>query len=1607
MWPVPASTTVVADSASVSIDFFSKDGRKIFVGDCALFKPPQDSPPFIGIIRRLSIGKEEGIKLSVNWLYRPAEIKLVKSYLLEAAPNEIFYSFHKDEIPAASLLHPCKVAFLCKGVELPSGISSFVCRRVYDIENKCLWWLTDQDYINERQEEVDKLIHKTRQEMHGAVQPGGRSPKLLNGPTLSQQLKPGAENVQNPNSPIPLQGKGKKRDRTDQGFDLVKRERLCKTDDGDSGLLRLESELKTEIAKITEKGGLVNPEGVEKLVQLMQPDSLEGKIDLIGRSLLVDVIAVTDRFDCLCRFLQLKGLLVLNEWLQEVQRGNSKESDKSVEDFLLALLRALDKLPVNLEALQTSNVGKSVNHLRSHRNSEIQKKARSLVDTWKKRVEAEMNMLDAKSGSNRSVSWPSKPVPSEVSHVGSRRVGVSSEVGFKSSSVQASASKATPIKTSSGESVVKFSPSAPLGAAKEPASLAIPVAGNPKDSNTKTNVGSGTSEQHLETIKEEKSSSSSQSQNNSQSYSTDHAKTLGSFSREDARSSTAASGSMNKIFSDSSRHQKLSNGCSGSAVAGMPKEAELGRCNSTRRNLASEKVLLATGLTCEKVPDIPVDHGNSQRLIVRLPNAGRSPARSSSGGSFEDPAVTVCRSSPSAHPERNEHRKIKRKTDAQAGISSNANMELCHGNDQFGESDEANGHASPTIVLRTSSSLAHMAKSGKSYDASFSSINALAESCVKFSEACASASHGDDLGMNLLASVAAGEISKSGLVSPCGSPHKKSPPPDDSYSGSDDKSKQSVDGIDQFRQRPDDHVNDAATTCNSDTVNSPRVQAELQHPLMPVPANFTQHVKGKVILFGSEEKRGEQKLQMSSSGADLQQNTDGPHSKSDGKSNEQTYDASTAHSIVDGTNDCNNGSEGDKLLHDQRNPIADGAVKATVLRNLLSDEGNMVDCLVEKSVRDEVVAPEATATSSKVFKEANEDSLPCSSLARRANEENCKHTETSNGILLDQKDHPTEKHISEVERAVQSSGCGDILSEDPKAEVADETTSGNSVKRNEEQKVDSASTVSDQNSECFEDNNLVKKEVSGSCSELLISHEGSSAILLQGTENCTKSIVCKLPGIEESKVEHASSASTAAGLDMAVKLDFDLNECVPFDDEDQGELQSPFAGSQSAVHLPCPLALPVTGNVSSVTVASAAKGPFLPPENTLRCMGELRWKGSAATSAFRPAEPRKNFEISLASADVSTSDTSLCKHSRTPLEFDLNVADDRVLEDFLPQSSAHVMPSESGSQNRGAVGLDLDLNRADDSSDMARFIASDIGRPENQSFPGKSAPFRGVSNGELTPSRSFDLNNGPGPDEMSTDVLPPSVHPKSNIPFPSSVPAIRMSSSESRTFSSWLPPGIPYSAIIPSMLPGRAEQSYPLITASAGSQRILGLPTGVSSFGPEIYRGSLLSSPPPVGFPPATTTYSGLPFETSYPRSSSSFPACSMPYMDSSSGGLCIPDIPQVVGHTGVVPSHYPRQYVINPPAAAGNVGTEGSVVPENRKWGNQFFDLNAGPGTSDVERRDGRLFSALRQLPVASSQAMMDEPFKMYQMTGGGLKRKDPDGGWDTDRGGSKHTWK
>ncbi|KAK6913153.1 Transcription factor IIS, N-terminal, partial [Dillenia turbinata] len=1582
--PPPTSLSFLSPLFSVSVVFRqncdSDDGRKISVGDCALFKPLQDLPPFIGIIRKLTQGKEERLKISVNWLYRPADVKLGKGCTLEAAPNEVFYSFHKDEIPAASLLHPCKVAFLRKGVELPSGISSFVCRRVYDIENKCLWWLTDKDYINEWQEEVDQLLDKTRLEMHGAVQSGGRSPKTLNGPSTTQ-LKSGSDSVQNSISSFPTQVKGKKRDRIDQCSDPVKRERFSKTDDGDSDQSRPENMLKSEISKITEKGALVGLEGVERLVQLMQPDSAEKKIDLASRIMLVDVIAVTDRLDCLGRFVQLRGLLILDEWLQEVHRGkisdscSPKDGDKAIEEFLLALLRALDKLPVNLPALQTCNVGKSVNHLRSHKNFEIQRKARSLVDTWKRRVEAEMNMNDARSASGRGVSWPaSKPVSSEVSHVGNRRPGGSSEVNMKTSIVHPCSSKTPSVKPGSGE-IAKLASSSP-NSTKSSQSLATPLSTNSKETNSRMLIG-GTSDLPLTTIKEEKSSSSSQSQSNSQSCSSDHVKAAVSSCKEDARSSTAGSMSTNKTMSGASRSRKSTNGHLGSPGPGVQKEVGFGKFSCHSKNVTSEKV--SPPGTCERIREVPpVDQVNSPRLIVKLPSTGRSPARTASVGSFEDSDITFGRTSPVHSEKHDQHdRKSEGKIDAshaslvvnleasqeKVGVegSDPINRSLEEERDMIGEDGEKPLKSSKSKI---------MPKSGKSFEPSLSSMNALIESCAKFSEASASTSAGDDIGMNLLATVAAGEMSKSNLSTPSGSPQRSPPDPDDSCSGNDANARHTDEDFSKECQ-PIDGCASAIPRDRTD--DNSQLRDGSQNPSIPVSSGFGE---SKTALSDNQDKI-EQSLEQSS--RHLQQNMGCLCRTSEENGGNPANVVSVTAMEVDGADEIHDKKTSDfSKVHGST-----GSYTESKVRGGLFNEDKMVGNADENTVEHgTVTVSETDVKSAIVEKEALEDSPSCSSLDVGHKRSMYVIIGSSNGILAEQKPSPLGKvHSDTLEVKNDDSVALNSLCLESKAGKADDDVKvGSHTENLKKQELDCSSSVSEPKIEKAREDSG-RKELVGPHSVVRADTEVLPA--LKESEQCIRPAGSKSDRLEADGREHGSLASLG-GSNLAGKLDFDLNEGLPVEEGNQVDLIKSAAPSiSSTIHLPCPMPFP--------TVAAAAKRPFVPPESLLRTKVELGWKGSAATSAFRPAEPRKVLEMPLSTPDILLVNNQSGKQSRPPLDIDLNVPDERALEDLTPHDSSQVTCSESVTSDRSTGGLDLDLNKVDDNLDVGQFS---IGRSDAtlQDRPSISG---GFPIGEGNSSRGFDLNNGPGVDDAGPEPAPRTQHSKSNMPFLSPVSGMRMNSAELSNFSSWPPQGSSYSTIaIPSVLPARGEQSYPVV-ATSGSQRILGPPGGSTSFGLEIYRAPVLSSSPAVPFPPAAPfQFSGYPFETNFPLSSNSFSGCSTPYMDSSSGGpLCFPAIPsQLVGPAGVVPSHFPRPYVVSIPRSMNG-------TTESRKWGSQGLDLNAGPGVVDVERRDERLPPALRQFSVTSSQSQAEEQLKMYQMAGGVLKRKEPDGGWDADR--------
>ncbi|GAB2240729.1 hypothetical protein Droror1_Dr00021247 [Drosera rotundifolia] len=1443
MWSVSDSTTTTTSVvASASSDFFFKDVRKITVGDCALFKPPQDSPPFIGIIRSLASDKDSNLKLEVNWLYRPGEVKLGKDVAVEAAPNEVFYSFHRDEISAASLLHPCKVAFLPKGAVLPAGVSSFVCRRVYDITNKRFWWLTDRDYTNDRQDEVNQLLNKTRLDLYSSaqLQQGGRSPKPMSGPTSTSQMKNSPETMQTSTGSFPSQSKGRKRERSDQGSEPVKRERVSRSDDGDAGHLKADSVLKSEIAKITERGGLVNFEGVERLIQLMLPENTEKKLDWPSRSLLAGVIAATDRFDCLSRFVQLKGLVVLDEWLQEIHKskiGDSsspKDSDRSVEEFLLILLRALDKLPVNLNALQTCNIGKSVNHLRSNRNSEIQKKARSLVDTWKKRVEVEMNITDAKSGSGQAVPWNARSRP-EVSHGGIRQTGGSSDVVLRSSVTQISSSKSASIKLVQTESNGK--PSAVSPAPSKTSLPASPTA-NFKDGQPRMSVTGTNPEIPQATARDDRSSSSSQSHTNSQ-CSSEHGRNFAPSGKEDARSSTAGSTSASKVTGSASRHRRSPNGLHGASASVGQREGISSR-NSTK--ISAPDKSSPPPLTSEKTNDTSAAEGNNHKLIVKIPNRGRSPAQSVVGGSMDDPTCTSSRVSSPAHSEKNEHlgQAVKDNVDAfRTAIASEINTESWQINDlRDAVSDEGDGFpavAPDSDRHRTADDSAKREdiKPRKSLQPSFSPMNALMESCAKYSGGSGNALTIDDVGMNLLASVAAGE---SGISTPSGSPPNMAEEPCTDYNGT-------------AQVNEDDPIGHSSTSVKD---------------FMP----------NEESCLKSNGKAND------STGPSAEPTTGGKELKGRKTSKDEILNSASTRQIMD--NGCKD------LLSLKEETLK---TTAEVSSSRFDDEKKILHQLVRTNAFGDHAASEVVSYPESAVKNeeaglmpgANKTSLPENNL-KTGDEKARSHADRERSVTHDQ-----ENGTSETLKSPDESANTGLAATERKIRSSAENQSSkvafvNGFSRPSFQK---------------DSNVAVEKEVPA---ESL----GPKSEAVEGT-------------VLEQRMSCGAASASSDRFDADGNLGFDLNEGLNVDDGKWAEpVSAPpgfslsvFLGSLPAFSVPSTsVALP-----SSVTVAAAAKGLFFPPEDLMRNKGEVGWKGSAATSAFRPAEPRKASEPALGTGGVPVSSASSSKPARAPLEFDLNVADDMVLEDMgcqvptpgksdAKRSSSFFIGGQAESASLPRFGgFDLDLNTMDEAPELG--LQSNIHRYEAPLQPARPASSSGFTHSDASSRRNFDLN-GPGVDES---VAEPSLHNQARANFPMQLP-LRINNGDMVSLSSWYPPGNSYSAVpIPSLMTDRGDQPFPVVGATGIPQRISNGPTGNTPFNMDAYRGPVLSSSSAMPFPLTPFQYPVFPFGTTFPLPSSTFSGGSAAYMDLSLGGrLCIPAVPsQLMGTGCAVPSQLPR----------------------------------------------------------------------------------------------------
>ncbi|KAK8964209.1 hypothetical protein KSP40_PGU019996 [Platanthera guangdongensis] len=103
-----------------------------------------------------------------QWFYRPEEAeKKGGGNWQPRDTRELFYSFHRDDVPAESVMHKCVVHFVPPHKKLPirSEHPGFIVQKVYDAVEKKLWKLTDKDYEDGKQHEIDLLVQKTRERL--------------------------------------------------------------------------------------------------------------------------------------------------------------------------------------------------------------------------------------------------------------------------------------------------------------------------------------------------------------------------------------------------------------------------------------------------------------------------------------------------------------------------------------------------------------------------------------------------------------------------------------------------------------------------------------------------------------------------------------------------------------------------------------------------------------------------------------------------------------------------------------------------------------------------------------------------------------------------------------------------------------------------------------------------------------------------------------------------------------------------------------------------------------------------------------------------------------------------------------------------------------------------------------------------------------------------------------------------------------------------------------------------------------------------------------------------------------------------------------------------
>ncbi|XAR64205.1 hypothetical protein NMG60_11024460 [Bertholletia excelsa] len=386
------------------------------------------------------------------------------------------------------------------------------------------------------------------------------------------------------------------------------------------------------------------------------------------------------------------------------------------------------------------------------------------------------------------------------------------------------------------------------------------------------------------------------------------------------------------------------------------------------------------------------------------------------------------------------------------------------------------------------------------------------------------------------------------------------------------------------------------------------------------------------------------------------------------------------------------------------------------------------------------------------------------------------------------------------------------------------------------------------------------------------------------TENCAQDL-------ESSQVtEAAQELEVESGKGLS---DFDLNQEVCSDDMDR-------------------LVSQISTPVSVVSASRAAAARCLPVA-PLQFEGDRGWKGSAATSAFRPASPRRIGESNKGSAISGSS-----KQRRDSLDIDLNVAEaeDDKIEGPLPGKQIPLssgLPSGESSIEAGPVGSDrlkLDLNRVSDDSD-----ALVEWKTEEQLFQqrnGHHSPSRSSSSSSMQPAlRNIDLNDQPA---FYNDS-------------PNLVPFLGKSSSQNLNAAGAVKPNGSVISIMGTKVEVNRKDFVPQNTALPNGRNLepmLDINLGRS--------GSVLGMASAVPYHPVFG-YKGLTMGPTFSSPVYGTPGPIPPYMMDSRGA---PVVTPIVGAASASPIAYSQ-----PPMVMGMIGTPS--VSNGAGSSRLNFDLNSG----------------------------------------------------------------